>query len=124
MNCKECKDQLTEYLSAVPSKWREQFITVLCQIKEDKQNPECDVVKDCETVTTLTDFTVEQTTAVTTYTDENGVSYIRRFNVALILDNLMNQLDPGCLMSEEDWLNASYLTKFQTLIDSHCDCCE
>lgn len=122
--CSTCKEQLTENLKAVPSKWREQLISVLCQIKEDKQNPDCQTVKDCETVTTLSDFDVDGTTASITYVDENSVSYTRSLDIALVLNNLLNEVDPNCLMSEEGWLNLNFVGKFQAIIDAHCDCCD
>lgn len=124
MDCKECEVQLSDYLSAVPSKWREQLISVLCQIKEDKQNPDCQIIRDCETVTTLSDFNIDRTTASVTYIDEDSVSYNRSFDISLILNNLMNDIDPGCLMTEEDWLNLNFVSKFQAIVDSHCECCD
>lgn len=124
MDCKTCKDQLTDYLKDVPSKWRDQLIILLCQIKEDKQNPDCQAVKDCETVTSLSDFVVDGSTASVVYTDENDVSYTRSFDVSLVLNNLINEVDPQCLMSEGDWLNLNFVEKFQSIVDSHCECCE
>lgn len=124
MDCKECEKQLTEYLAEVPSKWREQLISVLCQIKTDKQALDCQVVKDCETITSLSEFTVDGSITSIVYTDENDVSYTRTFDVSSILDNLMNTIDPSCLMSEEDWLNLNFVGKFQAIVDAHCECCE
>lgn len=121
--CITCEEQLADYLQAVPSKWREQLIAVLCQIKLDKQNPDCEAVKDCETVTTLSEFEINGSTASITYTNEDSVSYQRSFDVSLVLNNLMNDVDPGCLMSEESWLNLNFVDKFQAIVDAHCDCC-
>jgi len=121
--CKTCEDQLSEFLTAVPSKQREQLISVLCQIKADKQSPSCEEVKNCETLTTLSDFSIDGTVTSITYKDEGSVSYTRSFDVSLILNNLMNEIVPGCLMSTEDWLNLDFSEKFQAIVDAHCECC-
>ena len=123
MDCKTCEQQLNEYLSAVPSKWRDQLVGVLCDIKLDKQKPDCESVTDCETLTTLSDFSIEGTVASITYTDENSVSYTRSFDIALVLNNLINETDPNCLATEEDWLNLSFSEKIQLLIDAECENC-
>lgn len=123
MACLTCEQQLATDLSALPSKWRDQLISVLCQVKRDKQKPECQDVKDCETLTTLSDFTTSGSSASVTFQDEHGVSYERSFDISDILNNLMNNLDPGCLMTSTEWENLNYQEKFQEIINKHCDCC-
>lgn len=122
--CTPCEEQLASYLQAVPSKWRDQLILVLCQIKADKLAPSCDEVKNCETLTSLSEFEIEGTTASITYKDEDSVSYTRSLDISLILNNLLNDVEPGCLMSEEDWLNLNFVDKFQAIVDAHCECCD
>lgn len=117
------KQQIEEYLSALPSKWVEQLTTLLCEIKEDRESVDCAKVKQCETVTSLSDFTLSGTTASIKYTNEAGVQVTRSVDVGTLLNGTLDDLDPNCLTTADAWNGMSYVERIQTLIDSHCDCC-
>lgn len=118
------QEQIESYLSALPSEWKDQVVQVLMLIKNEKEKPDCDTVKQCETVTSLSPFTVEGTVVSITYTDEEGVETTRSFDTKQILNNVLNELSPACLTSEEEWGTLELDEKFQLLIDSHCECCD
>lgn len=120
----EFKQQIEEMLDALPSKWRDQLATILCQIKEDKESVDCNKVKECETLTSLSNFTVSGTTVSIKYTNENGVQVTRSFDIGTALNSTLDDLDPNCLATPEDWNTLSYTERIQLLIDSHCDCCD
>lgn len=121
--CKSCEEQLSGYLTSVPSKWREQLISVLCLIKKDKQNLDCQEVRECETVTSLSDFSTTGAVASITFTNEDEVSYSRSLNMSFILNDIMNKIDPQCLISKTDWLNLTFSEKIGRIISKQCDCC-
>lgn len=116
------KEQIETYLSVLPSEWKDKLTSILCEINEGS-SVNCDQVKDCETLTSLSQFSVQGTSVSITYTDENETSYERSFDIGQILDSELGELDPGCLTDSTTWNNLSYSEKIQLLIDKHCDCC-
>lgn len=116
------KEQIELYLTPLPSEWKDKLTTILCEINEGS-TVDCEKVKDCETVTSLSNFSISGSVASTIYTDENGVSYTRSFDVSSILNNELSDLDPNCLTDDTTWSNMSYKERIQLLIDKHCDCC-
>lgn len=117
------KEQIELYLKPLPSEWREKLTAILCLIKESKQEPDCQKVKECETVTTLSDFTVNGTVISIQYKNENGVIVTRSFDATQIINETLNDLNPNCLATEEQWASLTLSQRIQLLIDSHCDCC-
>ncbi len=117
------KEQIETYLSSLPEKWKNDLVQILCLIKEQKQEPDCATVKSCETVTTLSDFTVNGTIVSIQYKNEQGVTVTRSFDATQIVNNTLNDLDPNCLATEEQWASLTFAERIQLLIDSHCNCC-
>lgn len=123
INCKNCQEDIMSELSSVPKSWRKQLADTLCKyIICDKQSLDCEQVKDCETLTSLSNFSIQEdgTTICVTYIDEHLVSIERCFNFVDLLDI---NVDPKCLATPEDWLAMSYLQKWQAIIDKTCATC-
>lgn len=112
--------QICEYLKDLPSKWREQITSVLVNIQQDIS---CDKVKECETLTSLSEFTVSGSEVSIKYKDEDGVQVTRTFDTEEILNNSLDEVDPDCLATPTEWDNLSYTERIQLLITAHCDCC-
>lgn len=119
----EFKQQIEEALSALPSKWAEQLADILCQVREERESVDCNDVKECETVTSLSDFTVNGTTVSIKYTNEAGVQVTRSFDAGAIVNGTLDELNPNCLASPSEWNALSYDERIQLLIDAHCACC-
>jgi hypothetical protein len=51
-----CKESILPHLSSLPSKWASQIVDVICKNLPDIN---CQLVKDCETNTSLGTFTIE-----------------------------------------------------------------
>lgn len=117
------KQQIEEYLSDLPTKWAEQLTQILCLIKEEKQEPDCAKVKECETTTSLSDFTVNGTVVSIQYKNEDGVTVTRSFDTSNILNQMLNDIDPLCLTDATTWASMTFAERLQLLITSHCDCC-
>lgn len=119
----EFKQQIEQYLSGLPSKWKDKLVEILCLIKAEKQTPDCQKVKECETLTTLSDFEVEGSLVSIQYKNEAGVTVTRSFDAAQIVNETLNHIDPNCLTTEEIWVSMTLNERIQLLIDSHCNCC-
>jgi len=116
------KQQIEEYLKDIPSKWKDSLVQLLCEIKDEKVEPDCNTIRDCETLTTLSNFSVAGDTISIVYTGEDGVGVTRSFSISEILNQSLN-IDPNCLTTPTEWSNLDLSGKIQLLIDSHCDCC-
>lgn len=118
------EQQICEYLKDLPSEWRDKLSDLLIEIKDNKAQIECADVKECETLTSLSEFSVDGTEVSIQYKDENEVTVTRSFDVEDLLNNTLEDIDPNCLTSQSTWDTLSYTERIQLLIDSHCDCCE
>lgn len=116
------KEQIEAYLSALPTEWKDKLTTILCEINEGS-TLDCQKVKDCETVTSLSEFSTLGSVISIDYTDENSVTYTRSVDVGNILNDEIEHLDPNCLTDETTWASLTYPERIQLLIDKHCDCC-
>lgn len=120
------KCDLEEILKDLPSKWREELIKILLEIQDGcTESIDCEQVKECETLTTLSEFTQNGTEVCITYTDEDEISVERCFDVAEIINNFFDttNIAPGCITSETIWNTMTIQEKFQALIDTICNCC-
>jgi hypothetical protein len=118
------KEQIEKYLSGLPSKWKDELVQILCLIKEQKQVPDCDLVKSCETVTSLSPFTVEGSVISIQFKDENGTTVTRSFDTNDIINAALDGLDPQCLATQVQWDSLTFAQRIQLLIDAQCACCE
>lgn len=120
------KCNLEEILKDIPSIWRDELIEILLKIQDDcTESIDCEQVKECETLTSLSEFTQDGTEICITYTDEHEVSVERCFDVADIVNNFFDSTNiaPGCITDESTWNTMTIQEKFQALIDTICNCC-
>lgn len=124
LNCKNCQKDIESLLKDIPSKWRKQIASTICKYiicdKESVLTTDCNKIKDCETLTVLSDFTTNDNNICITYTDERKVSVTRCFDVSFLLEL---DLDPKCLTDKETWDSWSYLQQMQAIIDASCLSC-
>lgn len=94
-NCTDCNKTYQAYLSDLPSEWRKQIADLMCKVVEDVSGVECEDVKACETLTSLSPFTLEDTTLSITYRDERGVSTTRSVDLGFSPEDdfIQNQFD-------------------------------
>lgn len=119
------KCDLEEILKDLPSKWREALIKILLEIQDDRESVSCEEVRECETLTSLSEFTQNGTEICITYKDENEVSVERCFDVANIINNIFSttNINPGCVTDPTTWDTMTVQEKIQALIDTVCNCC-
>lgn len=122
MNICNCHIDLNAYLCDIPSEWREGIVKALCLALEPPGDS-CDAIKECETRTSLSAFTLQGNELSIIYKDENGYSHTAEIDLSSAIDASLDDTDPSCLMSQEDWDELSYLEKIQAIVDAHCECC-
>ncbi len=118
ITCNNCEDVIGGYLCDLPSEWRKQIANVICKFLNPTVPLNCTDVKKCETLTTLSAFSISGSQVCIDYTDENGSTVHRCFNMAEVGLNL----DPKCIMSQEDWDVLTWEQKIQAIIDYSCSC--
>lgn len=121
ITCNNCEEVLSKYLCDLPSKWAQQITKVVCEAI-NSSSLECSDVTKCETLTSLSAFSVNDTEICITYKDENGTSFKRCFDFDDILNDSLDEVDPKCITSQEIWDNMSYKERVQAIIDFACDC--
>lgn len=124
INCKNCNNDVENYLSLLPSKWRKKIAEVVCKyIICTKESVNCEDFKECESITTLSEFSSTGTEVCISYTDEQGVTVERCFDFKDIINASFGGLDQGCLATDEEWANMSYVEKMQLIVDTACQEC-
>ena len=105
-----CKQKILEKLCNLPFKWANEIAEAICI--GIHINSACNSLKDCESISTLSDFTVNGTNACITYKDEKGTSVIRCFN-------FVNQVYPKGVNCN----NQEITFMWQSIVDKACVCC-
>ena len=116
------KDEIKSRLQGIPSKWQTKLTDLLYEIATDGSCVSCEDIKDCETITSLSNFTQSGSVVSIVYTDERGVSVTRSFDLSSVLSGYFDT-NPDCLTDTTTWSNMTFNEQLQTLIDSHCQCC-
>lgn len=114
-------------LSSIPLAWREQLAAAICSSSTigNLFEIDCNEVKDCETVTTLSEFTIVNGTSVCiSFTNEDNVKVTRCFDFSEILNNSIANIDPACIATASEWSAMTYKEKWQTIIDKVCEDCQ
>lgn len=110
-------------LTSLPSSWRDQIVAAIAAAVANKKVADCDAVKQCEVVTTLSDFTVNGTTVSISYTDENEVTYDRSFDLSLMLNSLLDGIDPACVATPTEWSNMTWAQRMGAIVAYTDNCC-
>lgn len=76
-----CQADYEAYLCDIPSEWRKQIATLMCKVTNDKYTLTCPDVKACETLTSLSPFTVDGSEVSIQYKDEKGITVVRSFDI-------------------------------------------
>ena len=124
INCKNCNNDVETYLSLLPSKWRKKIAEIVCKyIICTKQSINCEDFKGCETITSISEFSQNGTELCISYTDEQGVTVERCYDFSSIINYTIDDIDQGCLATDEEWANMSYVERMQLIVDRACQEC-
>lgn len=125
MTYTQCVNDILKELGALPPSWAEKIACNVCNLitTEDECNPEtpdCTDIRNCQTVTSLSEFFVKGQMICISYTDEHSVKVTRCFQFSHFIDEI-NETDGSCL--NPLWGTLSAEEKWQQVIDSICNCC-
>ena len=122
ITCNNCEQVISEYLCDLPLEWRKQITKVICKTLSSQTTINCDDVQKCETLTSLSGFTINGSEVCITYKDEKGISFKRCFDWGDVQNSTLDDVDPKCITSQEIWDAMSYTERIQAIIDFACDC--
>lgn len=118
ITCNNCEEVIQGYLCDLPSEWRSQIAAVICKFLNHSTSVSCSDVKKCETLTSLSAFSINGSQVCIDYTDENGVVNHRCFDMTQVGLNL----NPKCIMSQQAWDALTWEQQIQAIIDYRCTC--
>jgi len=121
ITCNNCEQVVSQYLCDLPSEWRTQMTKVICDALGN-QSFDCTDVKSCETLTSLSAFTVIGSQVCITYKDEKGISFERCFDWEDAQNSTLDNVDPRCITDQETWDAMTFPERIQAIIDYACDC--
>lgn len=110
-------------MANIPNEWTKLLNDILCKLKGTDADI-CHLQKDCQTVTSLSDFVQDGSNVSIIFTDEKVLPYDRQLQLEIIINHLFDNVASECIMTKEDWLNATFGEKFQAVIDDVCTCCD
>lgn len=122
MNICNCNIDLDKFLCDIPKEWRDGIVKALC-FTLNQTSVNCNNIKNCETLTSLSPFSILGNILNVTYKDENGYLHIASTDIQELLDNVLDDIDPKCLTSPETWATLTHIERIQLLIDESCICC-
>lgn len=115
-----CRKKYEKLLCDLPSKWADALADALCDMTEEEQEAICPSVKECETLTGISEWTVEGTSVCFQYTNEAGDIQKRCFD----LNSLLDEINPKCLGSQDEWITLTLEQRFALLFGKQCECCD
>lgn len=116
-----CKEKILAQLTNIPTSWAIQIANVICDTIE--VDVTCEKVKECETLTTLSVFSVSGSEVCIEYKDEDGTTFRRCFNMNSIINNSLYNINPKCLTSQSNWRGMTFAQQWQMIIDKVCTDC-
>src|SRR5688572_21514820 len=117
-----CCREIEKQLESLPKQWRLEIAKFVCSYLEEN-NIDCEDVINCQTVTSLSEFTVSGTNVCISYTDENLVTVNRCFDFEDVLNSTLDEVDPQCLMTQAQWNVLSYTQRWQAMVTKVCEEC-
>lgn len=119
MNICNCIQDLDAYLCDIPYEWRNGIIRALClTFQEDIIS--CNEIQNCETLTSLSAFTIQESTVFIHYTNEKGVIKTSSFNLSDPIIEGPN-LSQNCFLEWDS--TTTFIEKIEDIIEAHCECC-
>lgn len=122
MDICNCHIDLDKLLCDIPHEWRKGIVDSLCFALRPKEIT-CENIKKCETLTFLSDFTIQDGNLSVYYINENGTKHTSVVNLNSTIENALDEIDASCLMDQEEWNTLSNLERMAAIVDLLCPCC-
>lgn len=114
-----CQEKYEKILSCLPSRWKKKLAAAICQREKEKEQEQGSGVQQHEHITSISSFSVEDSSFCFSYTDETGTVTQNCFDINRLLDGV----DPKCLVDASTWANMSLEQRIQVLVNKECECC-
>lgn len=115
------KIDLDKYLCEIPFDWREDIINAIIAIEAGNNNSSnCENIQNCQTVTSLSPFTLVGTILTIKYTDENGTVKTSTIDISPIIEDSLDNIDPKCIATEEEWAEMTNKERLQAIFNRSC----
>ncbi len=116
MDCNTCKAQLVPMMGTIPEAWREKISEALC-------NATPRTASRPETITSLSDWTIEDKQVCITYKDELLKEWKRCFDVSEFFDTYWDGIAPKLVATQAVWDSLNHLGRFNAIISRVCNTC-
>lgn len=123
MDICNCNIDLDAFLCDIPHEWREGIVKALCYTFQEGEVT-CAEIAKCESLTSLSPFTLNNGILSVKYTNENGHIKTATLDISAAIQDSLLEVDPKCLMSQEAWDDLTHEERLQSIIDATCICCE
>jgi len=124
MDICNCDIDLEAFLCNIPSEWREGVVKSLCYVYNNEcEEILCKGVKDCETTTFLSPFSINTDDEISIRYNSEKTQVERMFNILPLINNTLNNINPSCLATDEEWANMTFVERIQLFTEVYCECC-
>lgn len=122
MNICNCHQDLDALLCDIPKEWREGIVNALCFILQCEE-VECSDITKCQTLTTLSPFTLSGNILSITYKNEKGQIKTRSIDITPAFESILDDIDPLCLTDTETWAEMTHEERMEMIAEAMCVCC-
>lgn len=122
ITCSNCETILDKYLCDIPSVWRKSIVKAICMAIPSSDTLDCTDIKPCETITTFSEFRKSGSLISITFRDERNRAHILTMDLSIVLDSSLDDIDPMCLATEEEWAAMTNEERYERLINHSCNC--
>jgi hypothetical protein len=120
MNYSTCVKKYIALMPSLPPRWAEMIACNICNIVCNPIST-CEDIRNCQTLTELTNFDVDGRRVCFSYDDERGVRLTRCFTLPITIDGI-DDTEGSCLT--EEWGDLTSTEKWQAVVDKICNCCQ
>lgn len=117
------KAEISALLCNIPFQWRdaiaEALTCALSQVINVDVTPSCDILKKCETVTQIFTSITDNNVSVK-YVNEKNITTISDLDLTEAINNALDEVDPKCLMSQEEWDALTYPERLNAVFAKVC----
>lgn len=119
-NCAKCEQALAPQICDLPAEWQKAIVKAVCISINTPLT--CDDVKECETLTSLSPITADNTAISMTFTDENHKKYVLSMDFTSIMKTSLDHIDPQCFSTIDEWADLTNKERIERIINSSCNC--
>lgn len=116
-----CPQDLDAMLCDIPNEWREGIVKALCLTFQNNAIT-CVGIRDCQTLTSLSAFTIKGTEVSISYINEKGTVKLSTFDLEEAVNSPLD-IEENCIITSPSVEDAPLIEQLQVLISAFCECC-